>query len=334
MKTFGTTKGSVSLLAYLSLGFIFTLIVGMRGEQVGSDTATYLQFFEAVREGGDLGPEFSRLEVGFVYLTKVISVFTASPQYYLSIIFAIQFFGITSGFLKKSPQFKPYLFVALIWLSFPFFYSITLNVLRQGLAFVFVIYAIDLKLRGKRYLPYALLLAGVAVHYAVALYFFAFVVLELSFGTLQLIRIWSITVLASSVGLVDRVVIPLLKMLVGDSIYFSTYIDLSINEDYVTGFKLHFLLMSVLPVAYYLALRRRSSEQAAEISLVFRVYLVVNMIYWIVISLPFNDRIAVASWLLFPLMINFKHLELFGLYRPAKIVLPLSALGLAFYYLF
>lgn len=327
-------KSNFSLLAYLALGFVFTLIVGTRGEEIGSDTATYLQFFEAVGEGGDLGPEFSRLEVGFVYLTKIISAFTASPQYYLSIIFIIQFFGITSGFLKRSPQFKPYLFVALLWLSFPFFYSITLNVLRQGLAFVFVVYAMDLKLSGKRYLPYALLLAGGAVHYAVILYFFAFVVLELGVGTLQLIRLWSITVLTSGIGIIDRIFIPLLGWMAGDNIYFSTYVDLSINEDYVTGFKAHFLLMSALPVAYYLALRRRSTEQAAEICPILQVYLIVNMIYWFVIGVPFNDRIAVASWLLFPLMINLKHLELFGLRRPAKIILPFSALGLTLYYLF
>jgi EpsG family len=328
------TKSGLSLLAYLLLGSIFTFIVGTRGEEVGSDTATYLQFFAAIGDGGGLGPEFSRLEVGFVCLTKFISTFTTSPQYYLSIIFMIQFFGITSSFLKKSPQFKPYLFVALLWLSFPFFYSITLNVLRQGLAFVFVVYAIDLKIRGKKYLPYVLLLAGMCVHYAVVLYLFAFVVRELGFGTLQLIRLWSITVVASGLGLIERAVIPLLRWMVGDSVYFSTYVDLSINGDYETGFKAHFLAMSILPIIYYLALRRKSDKQAAQISPVLQLYLIVNMIFWLVISLPFNDRIAIASWLLFPLMINLKHLDLFGLYRPAIVFVPLSAVGLGFYYLF
>lgn len=322
------------LAAYILLGVVATYFVGTRGEAVGSDTATYFQFFDYVNFGSDLEASFSRIEIGFYWLTKIIGYFTDSKELYLSIIFAIQFVGITSALSKKSEIFKPYLFMALIWLSFPFFYSISLNVIRQGLAFVFVIYAIDLKLQNKKYTPYMLLLLGGLFHYATFLYFIGFIVVDLRLRYKQLLFIWFVMASVSFFGLIDKIILFLLERAVGLDPYFSTYLNSSIDESYVKGFRFDFFIFSALPIFYNYVLMRYGNENNEELSLIFKLYLSMNILYWCFTGFPFNDRFAIASWLLMPLMIDFNFLKMLKLNYLFTFLIPISSISIFYYYLF
>lgn len=327
------SKVKFEFLAYILLGIFATYFIGTRAESIGSDTATYNQFFDYVKFGTDLDANFSRIEIGFYWLTKLISYFTDSKELYLSIIFLIQFIGITSLLSKKSNVFKPYLILTLIWFSFPFFYSITLNVLRQGLAFVFVIYAIDVRLQNKRVLPYILLLAGVLFHYATLLYIIGFIAVDACIKSRHILLIWLVMILMSFLGLMDKFILFILKNLVGLDPYFSTYLNSSIDDNYLTGFRFDFLIFSAIPVFYYHAIKRFGGVDE-EISLIFKLYLSMNIIYWCFTDFPFNDRFAIASWLLMPLLINFAFLKKIRLFNFFKVIMTISSVCVFYYYLF
>lgn len=119
---------TVDIVVYVALFFFLLYFIGMRGEEIGTDTSTYLKYFDYIKYG-DPFPGAERIEIGFRWLTQAISYFTESKTVYLMVIFFIQFVGITSTFNKKNKLFKPYLLITLVWLAYPFFYSITLNVI-------------------------------------------------------------------------------------------------------------------------------------------------------------------------------------------------------------
>lgn len=333
MTTIKVGHSQFQLFAYIFLVTAGIYFIGMRGVDVGSDTAVYFKYFDFVKYGDSFeGAE--RIEIGFYWLTKVISYFTDSKNVYLSIIFLIQFIGTTSALYKKSETFKPYLLIALIWLSYPFFYSITLNVIRQGLAFVFVIYAIDAKLQNRKYSPYVLLLLGTLFHYATLLYMICFIVLELKPKFIMLLWFWFLTVIFAFFGWIDEVIQSLLRMIIGDNQYYSSYLDSSINIDYAVGFRIDFVIFSALPIAYYFLLKKYKSENLNGFSFVFTLYLAMNIFYLCFASFPYSDRFALASWLLIPLMIDLNFLRRIRMLRVFKQLIVCSSIMVFTYYLF
>lgn len=325
---------NIEFLAYILLGILIISIVGNRRELIGSDTDTYIKFFDYVKFGGNLAQSFSRIEIGFYWLTQCIAYFTNSKTVYLSLIFFIEFIGITSAFGKKGKIFESYFLRSLIWLSFPFFYSITLNVLRQGIAFIFVIYAIDTKLQKRKYTPYALLMLGVLFHYATFLYVIGFLVVDLKWRYERLLLIWFSVVAASFFGLFGKLIELILNLAVGFNPYFLNYLDTSVDENYRTGFRIVFFVFSTLPIVNYFFLRQYVKNYNGEIEFIFKLYLSVNIMYWFFTRIPFNDRLAVASWLLMPLMIDVDAFKKIGLGNSFKVVLISLAVSVFYYYVF
>lgn len=321
------------LVAYIFLVIAGIYFIGMRGVDVGSDTAVYFKYFDFVKYG-DIFEGSERIEIGFYWLTKIISYFTDSKNVYLSIIFLIQFIGITSALYKKSEIFKPYLLIALIWLSYPFFYSITLNVIRQGLAFVFVIYAIDAKLQNRKYSPYTLLLLGTLFHYATLLYMICFIVLKLKPKFITILWFWFLAVIFAFFGWIDEVTQSLLRMIIGDNQYYASYLDSSINMDYAVGFRIDFVIFSALPIAYYFLLKKYKSENVNGNLFVFTLYVSMNIFYLSFSSFPYSDRFALASWLLIPLMLDINFLRKIRMLRFFKQTIVCLSIMVFSYYLF
>lgn len=327
------SNSQLQFLAYIFLAIAGVYFIGMRGVGIGTDTPIYFKYFDFVKYGDDFEGA-ARVEIGFYWLTKIISYFTDSKNVYLSIIFLIQFLGITSVLYKKSEIFRPYLFVALIWLSYPFFYSITLNVIRQGLAFVFVVYAIDAKLQNKKYSPYILLLLGTLFHYATLLYILCFIALELKPKFITLLWFWFFAVIFAFFGWTEEIISLLLKLVIGDNPYYSSYLDSSVNVDYVRGFRIDFVIFSALPIAYYFLLKKYKNEVKDGFTFIFSLYLALNIIYLCFASFPYNDRFALASWLLIPFMMDFIFLRNIRMSRIFKELIVCSSVMVFSYYLF
>lgn len=325
------------LFAYILLTGILTYFVGMRDVDKGTDTFAYSMYFDFVKYGKYF-EGVNRIEIGFYWLTKIITLFTDSKKVYFSIIFFIQIIGITSAIYKRSEMFKPYLLITLVWLSFPFFYSITLNVLRQGLAFVFVIYSIDAKLQNKKYFPYVLLLLGTLFHYATILYLICFLILELKPKPIVLLYWWFSAMLLSFLGIIVKFTRPLLEFALGHS-HYSTYLDICLNPTSVLGFRLSFAIFSSLPIVYYLFQKKYNNEyqsvpQFLEFQFVLSLYLVLNIIYLVFADFAYNDRIALVAWLLMPLMININYLQRIKLLGFFTIAICFSSIVVTSYYLF
>lgn len=125
-------KGS----SYKYLFFMFfipaVIIVTMRG-MVGTDTYGYLSFFEQSK--WDIKENYFNLETGFVIYLQVVTYLGLQPQKSLNLFSLIICILIFINFSKSKSAFI--IFSSLI---FPvFFYDMTMNGLRYGLAFILAV---------------------------------------------------------------------------------------------------------------------------------------------------------------------------------------------------
>jgi hypothetical protein len=132
----GQSRGKDKLFLMLTFG-VFLFLSAFRASFVGNDTDSYLNLFYLI-SGSDNSEVFtSRYEVGYVYLNKLISYFSANPQAILIVTSCIILLGF-SRFIYKNSNY--------IWLSvFLFFilryFDATMNTLRFNIALVIILYS-------------------------------------------------------------------------------------------------------------------------------------------------------------------------------------------------
>lgn len=119
-------------------------------------------------------------EPGFIFITKIISLFTASPIAYLFTVFFITCFSIVRASAKIAPI-NPVLPLFFLISFFGLNTYILMHVLRQSMAFGFVMLAMvemsePMATKFKRMTDLALLIAGCAMHVSVIPIVAAFVV--------------------------------------------------------------------------------------------------------------------------------------------------------------
>ncbi|WP_323120890.1 EpsG family protein [Burkholderia alba] len=130
---------------WLSLSLAPTaLLVALRGS-VGTDTAAYLKMARAARID-DPTHLPATLEPGFLWLLKLAALACSQPQTVVALVSLLVVFGCIAAFSGREED-------ALVFalLIFPlFFYDMSMNGLRYGLAFCLAKIASDCRDRGRR----------------------------------------------------------------------------------------------------------------------------------------------------------------------------------------
>lgn len=121
-----TTK-KMSLIIFLVLIFIS----GLRSVDVGTDTLQFWNVFRYININGSIG----NYEEGFVWLCKIIQIFTSNPQWLLIVTSIIINLSVYY-FIKNNS--KDMMFSILLYLTLNLFFSL-LCLMRQGLAITFII---------------------------------------------------------------------------------------------------------------------------------------------------------------------------------------------------
>ncbi|MGW8422515.1 EpsG family protein [Comamonas sp. HJ-2] len=281
---------------------VLAFICGNRGVDVGTDTENYINYFINLHQEIQHADQ-ARLEPGFYFFTKFCSLIISSPSVFLSIIFFIQFIGFSGPFFRRSDLFKNYYFLAIIWLSFPFFYSVSLNVLRQGMAFFFVVYAFDRFLVGEKKCAYLMAFFAMLFHYVSFVYILSIKFSQLGFK--PLVFIFILSVIMSFLNLQEYVV-SLISMVLsnfGIDEYYLNYFSGLNSSDYENGFKLIFLLAISAPMILYLFFFKKFSKSS---EFLMKNYIILSSIYFLFTNIPYSDRFALAAWLILPfIMIDF-----------------------------
>ncbi|CAE6811972.1 hypothetical protein R70006_05799 [Paraburkholderia domus] len=291
---------------YIVVGLLLALVYASATVGVDSDKPAYEIYFFYLSHNLGIPEGFGRVEPGFFGFTWIVSHITDSSYFYFFLIFAIEFFGLTCRLGKRSSLFHDRFYLSLLWLGFPFFYSLSINAVRQGLALVFVVYAIDAELQGRKYRPSILLALGMLFHLSTAVYIPLFILLRWRANLRPLLVFWAMCVVCAMLSIPQHLV-QLAASAAPDSFrqqfpYYFSYLTGTLTTAYDTGFKFRFLLFSALPIIAFAVARPLKFEVGRDCMFLLKIYLILNGLFFLIGYIPFSDRIALLSWQLMPML--------------------------------
>ena len=296
---------------------LYSFLVSVRDPSVGTDTAQYIDLFRNMRSN-QVGER--SLEPGFVFLTKFFALQSSHEVYLFSLTLIISFAILVKNFSGFTRNFGLHSF---LWMCYPFFYSLTLNILRQGVAWGLVFGFILTKKRNW-FSTLLLVLISAAFHYS------AFVFSLLALGARRIsfnvaLLFWVVSVVCGFLEVVSRFQF-LLAMLPLDYIYYASYFSVG-DSEYKTGFRFDFLLFSLIGVfaSIFFVLVKNFGEYIAigemTVSVMAKTFLLFNGFAFFFIALPYSDRYFAWSWYLYP---TFAYFYIIKKYRSLRV--PIIAL--------
>ncbi|MFJ4443759.1 EpsG family protein [Pseudomonas sp. NPDC089422] len=302
-----THSFSVVLLVEFALVAAVVLVaawgISERPGNIEGDTAVYLNFFDTIRAGGD--NPFATFEPGFIWLTSAFAWLGLDARalfFLVPVVVAAGYHHLASRVF--GPRSSMTVLVFALILVYPFFLSLTANVIRQGLGMALVFYAVA-KLVEER--PLRAQLGGVT-----ALLFHRSTVILLPWlffrRTCQRIPLWLILLIWVGVSLSSYFsMFKILATLVFDRL---AAFGLSVNYsdtsyiDYMTGFRWSFWLFSSISIAL-LCLLRLLGFYYERAAVVFKLSCYFGIVHILTFDLAYNDRFGLYAWMLYPIQVLY-----------------------------
>lgn len=190
--------------------------------------------------------------------------------------------------------------VTVIYSMYPWFSLYSSSGLRQGFSLCFMLFSIYFFIYSRWFKFLVSILLSIFFHITSVICVSILLVRKLSFRTILII--YAITLSGSIFGAWEFIVNNILsKLELGArySIYLSNTIDYSI------GFRLDFFIFSIVPLFFYFFVSRRnlSPDENNEISLLMKIYMMLNSFMNIMSFMPYYDRFAAFSWYIWPVVI-------------------------------
>lgn len=316
-------RAGLVLMAFATLALIF-MAISMR--PASGDSGRYYQYFLTLEKMG-LQDALAYGEVDPLYvLLNWSASLLGQSQWVLFASTLMVYVGVFLVAIRRLVGLIGTTILIMCYAAFPFFVAYAANGLRQGLSLVFLLMAYVGFKQERRTAWIWLLLApfwhsGAWLAVMVAVFhqlMVRFVKNEQTRWKLVFLVLFSAITL-SVTGLNESVISQFsgsVTLQKSQEIYFSDPNDVS----YRAGFRLDFLLFSLLPLGVAWVLRRRVPTFSYNGSgWWLSIYLSLNVVYHLFAFAPFADRFAAFSWFLMPLIIflqiretrNYKWMTIF-----------------------
>lgn len=285
-------RAMLSLLLLLAACAVATLVVSSRGLDVGTDTHVYAGFFLSSRHG----PVDTRLEPGFVALTRLASATGMGVAGYQAVLFGVLLVGVvlaarryhiylgsTRGFLTFLSAVMLFLFVS------PMFVNASINTVRQGLATPLVIAAL-LAFHHRRWRSFVLFGAvASSLHYSSLLYLVFAPVLLLSPRKQRIVAGVGFLAYCSGLSmLVVRAAVP---------VVYNDVMNYHVDAVYRAGVRYDFALFSLfwylLPFMLSRIVQAPFSERIKQSA---AVYMVMVLPFFLLGWGNFSNRYLLVPW--------------------------------------
>jgi hypothetical protein len=273
-----------------------SLATGFRHDYVGSDTLAYIYYYDEVKS---IYTNVNReLEPGFNLL---VYIFTFQPYYEIFFVF-IAFAQIYFLIGRFNGDLTGKLILMFLLLCYPLYYSISLNVIRSGLAIALLNCSLVIYSDKNRYKSIILQILGASIHYVTILFvIISYLARRLTLNALLIA--WVFSALFAYLGLSDSLLesLNLYRYL---SAYTLSFIEES-NAEYITGFKVNYFLFSALPLLYIIWAYKKNVMQSLVINNLtnydlIKLYVVFNAFAFIFVDINYADRLFIFSWMLIP----------------------------------
>lgn len=289
------------ILVFIPLISIITL-VGLREYNVGTDTYNYYNFLWLANKDFVFTNDFM-----FSLISLVFNSLDLTYTYFLSFV-SFLFFYILYISLKKISNFysSNILFSFFVCLSFFFYQSLSINVIRQGVSLVFILLAYSYFInKGSKLKILVSLFLSLSFH---ATSIIPIIVFAFCYATLNYIKIYYyyflyiLCILLSYMNYGLANISPFLVDLIGSDEKRSSYLS---GDDfgYDVGFKLQFVLFNTVFLIVALLIRKKilDPKWVFHYYLLIKYYILASSIFFMAFQLPFSDRWGLFSWFFIPL---------------------------------
>lgn len=277
------------ILIWIPISAVF---IGGRSVEVGTDTISYALMYE--RATNNYSYEYFEVEIFFYFYLKLLSTFN-SFSFFLYTTYLVFILCLTY-FLKKISQF--YGVILILYFSTFFFYSLSINIIRNGLSFPFWLLGFYYFTRKENFKMLTCFLVSILLHKS-AFFVFIMVPLVRKLSIKTLIFTWAIV---SSLSLVNLDPIKSLISSIGlldDIFLYSKYINNS-DSEYLTGFRFTFWLINASVIAYALLAKVKNSNFVNW----FKLFILLSILAVFSFQYPYSDRMNLFSWFLIPVLIT------------------------------
>lgn len=282
----------LSLLLLLAVCTVAVFVVSSRAIDVGTDTHVYAGFFLAMRHG----LIETRLEPGFVALTRLASATGMSVAGYQATLFGVLlvgsaiaarryhvYLGSTRGFLTFLSAVLLFLFVS------PMFVNASINTVRQGLTAPLV-FAAMLAFHHRRWRSFVLLGATASsLHYSSLLY--------LAFAPVLLLSLRKQRILAGVGFLAYCSGLSMVVVRVGVPVLYNDVMNYHVDAVYRAGIRYDFALFALfwylLP---FMASRLVHAPFSERIKQSAAVYMVMVLPFFLLGWGNFSNRYLLVPW--------------------------------------
>lgn len=289
----------VSLASWSAMLYVLFLAVCIAGSplDMATDGDRYERgYYNALYNGID----FEYKDVGWIVYEVLCAKLFGTNIWMFWLLTAFIYVQSYNSFAKSYFDKSKILYFLVMTSGMLGFASYGTNTIRQGIAIAVVLFA--LRKNVHPYLRVLLFLTALTFHKSMALIFLCFYVVRYSNKDMIYILMWVGCLIMSishfdlgyifeKIGFIDMRV--------------ESYVD-SMNDSAgsynKTGFRWDFLTYSFVPILYAINIICRKKYVDDCYRLFFRLYLLLNAIWLLVIRIPYSDRMAYLSWFLIPFL--------------------------------
>lgn len=292
-------RKSILILIY---SFVFIVVVGLRPvSSAFGDTVSYARIYEYFAQGAV--PANWSSDTLFDLLMMRCSKIMGYNGFLLinEILYIIPMVFACGRFFKNNQDIG----ILVCMAAFSFF-SYGVNGIRQGVACSLVLLALSF-IEGNvwnKILCVILSFIAMGFHASAALPAVCMVMAFFVWSPRFMFIFWGLSVVISLVAGED---ISLFISQFGFDERMSTYIEADVDEEVFshTGFRVDFLLYSVIPIieGYYLVFKKRVLDR--KYLLLLGTYIYANAFWIMVIRAQYSNRFAYLSWFLYPIVLIY-----------------------------
>lgn len=280
------------------------LLVGFREYNVGTDTGNYYYTLWLNNPEISFGGEFL-----FNLIAIFLRYFDFSYFYFLFSVSFLFFIFIYKALRNFTEVYKSNLLITFFsYMSFFFFLSMSINIIRQGVSLAILLFAYSLWLKKKNNLKiYFLLLIALAFHLTSIipiLIFLASFFINKSKITYFLITIYFLAIIVSYTNYGFLNLSPIFLEFLGEDKRVGYFTD--DDYGYSIGFKPQFVVFNTFFLFTSLYVKKKLSNDylVSQYNLLISYYIIASVIFFMAFQLPFSDRWGLFSWFIIPFLIS------------------------------
>ena len=238
-------------------------------------------------------------------LNWIIGQFVDNPHLFFLVLYIIFIWVFYKALKNIFPSFERYV-VFSFYILYPYFLFYVVNGKRQGLGLVVMLLAISYLMKDENKKAVVLFFVSGLIHSGMFLVL-PFSIIFIWFKNKGLMTIAFIiligSVILSILGINEAIAGPLGDILASEARYSAYMTDKFDDINYRTGFRLDFAIFSFFPIFLYLGLRKKIKESdKKQVQYWLALYMLLNSIYHIFSFVIFNDRFAIFSWFILPIV--------------------------------